>query len=332
MISVAPTAPRHPLLPITEATPVSVLLPAHNAARFVEQAVRSTLAQTHRHLELIAIDDGSTDGTGDILRRLAREDDRVRVLSHENMGMGRSLNDAIAKARYDWLARMDADDVMPPDRIARQLAFLAANPHLVVCSSLVHYIDSAGKVIGHNRSDFTDPENVKRMLRENRPVGFHHPAVMMRKDVILDVGGYRHQFWPCDDLDLWNRVLERHPDGVLVQDAFLMQYRIHQESICVSAARKVCQTEDWVRECMISRRAGKAEPTWEAYRQSLDALPLLERLGRSRRAAARTQYKLATLHYSKRRYLRLVPALLLASLLEPSYVVRRVLPQFRRVD
>ncbi|HQY88296.1 MAG TPA: glycosyltransferase family 2 protein, partial [Tepidisphaeraceae bacterium] len=112
----------------TADTPISILLPAHNAAPFVEQAVRSTLAQTHKRFELLAIDDGSTDETLQILNKLAREDDRVRIISHENMGMGRSLNHALGEARFEWIARMDADDVMLPNRLERQLAFLAANP------------------------------------------------------------------------------------------------------------------------------------------------------------------------------------------------------------
>ena len=321
--------PIHPRPVDPLATPVSVLMPAHNAAGYVEEAVRSTLRQSHRHLELIAVDDGSTDGTLDILRRLAREDGRVRVLTHVNMGMGRSLNRAIGEARHDWIARMDADDVMPPNRIERQLAFLAAHPRLVLSSALVRYIDHAGRVIGRNASDFTEPANIRRMVREGRPVGFHHPAAIMRKDVIVAVGGYRPQFWPCDDLDLWNRVIELDPDRVLVQDEYLMYYRIHQESICVSAARRVCQTEDWVRECMVRRRAGLPELTWEEHDRLLRSAPLATRLWRGRRELGRTVYKLAMLHVSNRRFFRVVPILMLAGLLEPSYVMRRLGPQFR---
>src|SRR5688500_16211811 len=122
-------------------TPVSVILPAFNAERFVASAVRSVLAQTHGDFELLAIDDGSTDRTREILEMLAEEDGRVRVLSHANYGMGRSLNEALEEAKHDWVARMDADDVMVPNRLERQLAFLAENPKLVVASSQVHYID-----------------------------------------------------------------------------------------------------------------------------------------------------------------------------------------------
>src|SRR5215217_7502095 len=169
-------------------TPVSVLLPAYNAERFVAAAVRSVLAQTHGDFELLAIDDGSTDRTREILQMLAEEDSRVRVISHPNYGMGRSLNEALEAARHDWVARMDADDLMMPNRLERQLAFLAERPHVVVASSLVHYVDEDGNVIGKNTSAFTDPARVQEAVARNWVVGFHHPAVMMKKSVVRDVG------------------------------------------------------------------------------------------------------------------------------------------------
>ncbi len=113
-------------------TPVSILMPAYNAARFLSDAMDSTLAQTHADFELIAINDGSTDETLDILRAFERKDSRVKVITHPNLGMGRSLNEAMEVARHDWIVRMDADDIMAPHRIEHQLAFLAAHPDLVV--------------------------------------------------------------------------------------------------------------------------------------------------------------------------------------------------------
>jgi glycosyltransferase involved in cell wall biosynthesis len=307
-------------------TPVSVLLPAFNAERFVAAAVRSVLAQTHRDFELIAIDDGSTDRTGEILEMLAGEDPRVRVISHPNYGMGRSLNEALEVAKHDWVARMDADDLMMPNRLERQLAFLAENRGLVVASSLVHYIDEDGNDIGRNTSPFTDAANVREAVADNRVVGFHHPAVMMRKQVIRDVGGYRPAFWPADDADLWNRVLERHA-GVLVQPEYLMKYRIHGASACVASAREMTRKTEWVAACMRHRRAGAAEPSWSQFVEDERCQPWWVRLNRGRRDFARTLYKGAVYHFSKRRYTRFVSALACATVLEPHYVLPRVLPQ-----
>lgn len=322
----------HPPAPprVNQSTPVSVLLPAYNAERYLEQAVRSVLEQTHRQLELLAIDDGSTDATLRILRALALEDDRVRVISHENLGMGAALNRAAVEARHDWLVRMDADDIMAPARIERQLAFLAAHPQLMVASSLVHYIDAPGKVIGHSRSEYTDAATVRRAFEQADLIGFHHPAVIMRRDAFIAIGGYRPQFWPCDDLDLWSRIVERYPDSMLVQDEHLLFYRIHDSSVCVTSSQKVCRRMEWVETCVKRRRAGLSEPTLEEFETAVASAPLLTRLDRMRRDRARTSYKAAAMYFSNRQLTRFFPSLCVASVLEPGYVLNRIAPYIRR--
>src|SRR5688500_5602523 len=107
---------------MNQASPfISVLMPAYNAERYVARTIRSVLAQTYGHFELIAIDDGSTDGTLAILREFEKLDSRIRVVSHANVGMGMALNRAWLLCRGEWVARIDADDLMMPDRLARQL-------------------------------------------------------------------------------------------------------------------------------------------------------------------------------------------------------------------
>lgn len=311
-------------------TPVSILMPCYNAERYLAAAVRSVLAQTHGDFELIAIDDGSTDRTLAILNEFAAADSRVRVISHENRGMGRALNDALEQCRHEWVARMDADDVMLPNRLERQLAFVAGRPEVVVASSLVQYIDESGAVIGRNRSEFTDSLKVVEAVAEHRLVGFHHPAVLMRRDVVKEAGGYRPQFWPCDDADLWNRIAERRPRGVVVQDEYLMQYRIHGSSVCVANARLTGQKTEWVAACVRERHANRPEPTWEQFQSEQKRLPWGARVNQNRRDYARTLYKAAVFHFSKRRYARFVPELAAALCLEPSYVFWRIVPQLGR--
>ena len=99
---------------------VSVLMAARNAEAYVEEAIGSLLAQSWTHLELIVVDDGSTDSTNDRLAALAERDPRIRILINEtNLGLAASLNRAIDVARGDLLARMDADDIAVPDRLRR---------------------------------------------------------------------------------------------------------------------------------------------------------------------------------------------------------------------
>ena len=215
---------------IATETSVSVVMPAFNASRFVGTAIESVQAQTVRDFEFIIIDDGSTDDTLAIVRSYATKDPRIKVVTHANIGICRSLNEAMQQASGDWIGRIDADDMMVPQRLERQIAFLRANPDLVVASSLVQYIDENGRAIGKYVSPFTTREAVAEALRNHRSVGFHHPAAIMHKKVILGLGGYRPEFFPAEDIDLWNRVVDAGC-MVLVQAEYLTRYRIHASSV-----------------------------------------------------------------------------------------------------
>src|SRR5688572_7470320 len=129
---------------------LSVLMPAYNAARYIGPAIDSVLAQTVRALELLVIDDGSTDGTLALAQDYAKRDPRVRVVTQPNAGIAHTLNRGLELlAPAEWVFLMHADDVMMPNRLQRQAAFVAANPDLAVASSLVHYVNAAGETIGH---------------------------------------------------------------------------------------------------------------------------------------------------------------------------------------
>ena len=146
---------------------------------------------------------------------------------------------------------------------------------------------------------------------------------MARRSALLDAGGFRPEFWPADDVDLWNRLVERGA-RVLVQPEHLTNYRVHGSSACVASARRATRKLEWVEACARSRRAGKPEPTWDEFQASLRRRPLASRLNHARRDVARAWYKAATLYFSERRYHRFVPALAGAAALEPSYVMEKL--------
>lgn len=306
---------------------ISVLMPAYNAARFLSEAIQSVLAQTYRHFEFFLIDDGSTDDTPAIARAAAARDARIKIITHPNKGMANSLNDAMHQTQGEWIARIDADDLMEPDRLRRQIAFLRENPDLVVASSLVHYIDEDGQVIGRNVSRFTSRQTIAEYVAHHWPIGFHHPASIFRKDVILSLGGYRPEFTPAEDLDLWNRVVDAG-HSVLVQDEYLTRYRIHSSSVTVKRFRVSEAKARWVESCILARHEHRPEPTWEQHVARQNNRPWPRRLNARRRDHARALYKAAVLHFSRGRYEKCLPRLLAAAALEPWYVFQRVLPQF----
>lgn len=303
---------------------VSVLMPAYNVERYVAEATESVLSQTYENFEFLIIDDGSTDGTLPIVESYARKDERVRVISHANMGMGASLNQALDLARNEWIVRMDADDIMLPHRIERQVAFVKDNPDVAVASTGSYFIDEGGRIIGNYQPPLKSRAHVKELIQHNELIAFHHPSVIMRRSVVKKVGGYRPEFWPCDDLDLWNRIAERGY-VILNQPEYLLRYRKYGFSGSFAKVRLTWSKIDWVKSCMLSRRRGDSEPSWQQFLATRRQVPWWERLNQERQVLAKVLYTAAVSYLSSRRYHLFAPALLGAALLQPSFVSGRVM-------
>src|SRR5262245_43626 len=160
---------------------VSVLMPARNAARWLEEAIASLQAQTLADFELLAIDDGSTDDTQAILLRTARIDPRVRVFRTEPRGLVHALNLGIAEARADLLARLDADDGAAPERLATQVRYLAGAPDVALLGSWAHRINEHGVITGRLQPA-TESDDLQRILLHSNP--FIHSSIMLRTALV----------------------------------------------------------------------------------------------------------------------------------------------------
>ena len=215
------------------ATPrVTVLMPVYNAVRHVELSVRSILEQTFENFEFVIIDDGSTDGSTDVLTRLAAEDARVRLVSRPNTGYIRALNEGLDLARGEYVARLDADDLARTDRLALQLAALDADPELVALGAQAGTIDLRGDPIADAPVPLTHAEIERHHLSGSSMI--HHPAVMMRRNAVEAVGRYQEDLEPCEDFDLWLKLAEVGRVANLPQKLLLK--RLHADSAVVSGA------------------------------------------------------------------------------------------------
>jgi glycosyltransferase involved in cell wall biosynthesis len=214
---------------------VTVLLPVYNAAPFLQTTLDSILEQQFKDFELLAIDDGSTDGSLAILQ--ACNDPRLRVVAHErNQGLIATLNEGIEAARGTFIARMDADDVMHPERLAQQVAHLDAHPELSVLSSCVETINADGEVTGKWDVDqaTVDEQAIRAMLPRTNCIA--HPSVMIRRSAFADLR-YSPAQKGAEDWDLWLRMLSR---GLRIAKlpALLLHYRVHTGSIMGSAKKE----------------------------------------------------------------------------------------------
>jgi glycosyltransferase involved in cell wall biosynthesis len=305
---------------------VSILLPAYNAQKYLRKSIESILSQTCKDFELILIDDGSTDDTLNIMQEYANKDKRIIIDSHANIGMGESLNKALKSTIFDLIIRMDADDIMHDNRIEKQLNFMKNNTDITVASCLAYYINENNRKIGRTFSDLKSINDAKKYYKNNDPIGILHPGVIFRKKDIMDIGGYRSQFWPAEDIDLWNRLLENGKNIVVMQE-FLMRYRIHGDSIITSKFKQSRLKFEWVRECMWFRRAGKDEITLKEFLQMQKNLPLSTKINKFRKNHAKLFYRNSGFDYASNKLFRFLYKLLLAFILQPPYVIKKLIKQ-----
>lgn len=180
---------------------VSVVMSVYNGERWLGAAVESVLGQTLADLELLVIDDGSTDSTAEILG--GYRDPRLRVVRQPRAGLTASLNRGVRLTTAPLLARLDADDVALPERFARQVAFLDAHPEVGLLGTGCHDVDSAGRVLRTYRPPETDPEIRRALIRHNP---FVHSSAMLRRNVLERAGLYDEGLAVAQDYDLWVRL------------------------------------------------------------------------------------------------------------------------------
>lgn len=175
----------------------------HNGAPWVREAIASVLAQTGRDLELIVIDDGSTDDTPAVVTGAAAGDRRVRVVRQTHAGLTKALNHALALATAPLVARLDADDVALPERLARQRAYLDAHPDVGLLGTACREIDAAGREVRVISPPADDAEIRRALIRRNP---FVHSSVMLRRALVTAAGGYDESLAVAQDYDLWMRL------------------------------------------------------------------------------------------------------------------------------
>ncbi len=243
---------------------VSVVLPTFNSGPLLAPCIESILGQSHRDLEFVVVDDGSTDGTPQRLADYARRDSRVVLLAERHGGISRALNLGIERATAPLVAIMNHDDISRPDRLERQVGFLAGHPEVAAAGGAMQYIDTAGNALGFAHYP-TDAEAMREALFAGwQPVG--HPTLMFRREAVLALGGYRDYYAYAEDYDLLLRLAERHPLGNLPD--VLLDYRLHDNT----TTRQRPEQELAARYALFAsrrRRAGHPDPTPAEGRASL---------------------------------------------------------------
>ena len=185
---------------------ISVVMAVHNGERYLAQAIDSVLGQTRREFEFVIVDDGSTDATAAILHAYCAADDRIYVLvNSDRQGLAGCLNRAIAVSSGRFIARMDADDIALPCRLAVQADTLDAHPGIAVVGSNAININETNERTGRTWVP-QRPDTIKATCLVENP--FVHPSVMIRRDVLSNFGlTYDETFPVTQDFRLWSQIL-----------------------------------------------------------------------------------------------------------------------------
>jgi glycosyltransferase involved in cell wall biosynthesis len=254
---------------------VSVVMGVFNGGGRLDASLRCILEQEDVALELVVVDDGSTDGTAGVLQRHAALDARVRVLSQPNAGLTSALIRGCAEARGRYIARQDAGDRSRPGRLARQVAYLVEHPEVTLVSCWTRYVGPCGEDLWLERRTESPAEATAALRTDDRGAirGIScHSSAMFRKDDYLKAGGYRRQFRLAQDLDLWMRLTDF--GQVAFVPECLCEYRYEPESLSGRYGRLQAACTDLIIAMRRCRAAGQ------------DDAPLLEEAARISQKAA----------------------------------------------
>lgn len=227
---------------------VSVLMPVYNAEKYLAEAINSIISQTFRDWELLIINDGSTDSSLSIINGFS--DSRVRVINNEsNIGLIKTLNKGIGLCNGQYIARMDADDISMPNRLALQVNFLDGNEDYILCGTNADVIDSDGKITGKivnpSKSTF-----LQISLLFTNP--FIHPSMMIRRN-ILTVNFFDENAIHVEDYELWTRLASQGQIANL--ELPLLQYRWHETNVSV----KHSAMQETAKNKIISKQLAKLD-------------------------------------------------------------------------
>lgn len=217
---------------------VSVLLPVYNAEAYLPLALESLLRQDYKNLEIIAIDDGSTDRSLEIIERYRQADRRISIVSRENRGLIATLNEGLGLATGEFVARMDADDVAYSMRLSRQMALFDAEPGLAMCGTGVDRLIGSRLLRGK-------PDPIYRaaslpILSAFFTIFIHSTVVFNRRVIPDDMLVYDPAYPHAEDFDLFRRIAGRFPLAMI--DEALIAYRIHEGSVTSKHQRQMRRT------------------------------------------------------------------------------------------
>jgi glycosyltransferase involved in cell wall biosynthesis len=317
---------------------VTIIICCYNASETLPETLESLQAQGHEPLEILVVNDASTDETSEIVKRYQASDPRIRMVTHEkNMGLAHGRKTGVENASYELLTFIDADDIAVPNMVERLVVELMSDKMRLGVSSYRTYFDD-DRDLGLQKIGPTTREDYIRLYEGKKLVFLSYPNLVRKKDVIA-VGGYRVDVLPnsegirhadfCEDLDIWCRMSDLSADGryFITLKEPLSRYRKPADSMSTQNLKHMQNKMRWIRDCLHNRRAGQQERSLADF---LASRTKWQRIQDLRADGAAKFYKKAGFSYSKRNYISMIWYLTLSGLISPKLVRQKIATQKMR--
>lgn len=317
---------------------ISAIICAYNAEKYISRAIESVLNQTYGYLEVIVVDDASTDSTASLVEAAYGADPRVVLVKrNENGGLAKTRMSGLDKSRYNLVVFLDADDVALPEMLEKQIAVLQSDPLIMGVATYAYYIgEQEDKILGIQKIGPKSRDEYFK-LYNNEKLMFLPATTLCRKSLLMDVGGFRVDGFPnddiryqdyCDDLDLWCRMsdLSRDARYFLTIPEALFLYRKNTNSLSAKNVFAMQSKMRWIKDCLKRRRKSLHE---QSYVEFLEATTCKDKIKNLRSDYAALFYKKVGFSYLRSQYLHMTAFLLLTTLLNPKLVVQKLKTQSR---
>ena len=309
---------------------VSVIVTAYNAAKHLNEAIISILTQTYNDFELILVDDGSTDDTLSIMMRHQEKDPRIIVDTHENLGISRSANRALHLAKGKIIVRMDADDIMRPNRIEKQLKYFREHPNVTMLSCDAEFINEKSEVIGRqSMPGYDHPDHSREIAMKSVLVACAHTGFTTYRKSIMAVDGYNETISCVVDLELFTRMIENGETLIIIREA-MMHYRMHKNSVMADGIKnlKLQHTQDLVITNMVRRRSGLEELSYEQFLLDLNDRSFFARMNDFRKKTAYSLYRASAIYFGNSEYVKFFTNLVTSLIMYPERLIAKSFVHF----
>ena len=302
---------------------VTIVVPVYNGAAYLGETLESLLTQSFTDFELLVIDDGSTDASGDVVRSF--RDDRIRLIFQENGGLCHALNRGIEEAKAPCIARNDQDDISFPHRLERQLKVMEDHPEAI---GLFAYNTKFGSK--HRWANADKLTMMAGEIRDYKPLrdgSLLGSTMFARTEALRSIGGFRQSYYPADDWDLECRLAEA--GRVLVLQEPLVAYRFQTSANTYRVFAEMQEKTRWTEDSYHRRRQGLPELTFEQFME-IQPKDGWSRLARRRIDAAKLQMRTAGQNYLDGRYFAAAARLSAVLVLDPADIAGRMRRLLRR--